>query len=212
MGQTYSFSSAEQLWINAGGDPNVAPQMAALAFAESSYNPVATHKNDDGTTDYGLWQINSVHNYDANALLSNPAYNAEAAVAVYKAQGFGAWSAYGNANYNAALSQNGYVVGNANGGGSVVTTPAKPPSPLTNTLTGIFGEYGRWITNNNVNVLYKTFALCAALLIFAAIPLTNKWVGYAAFAILFLLIIQEHDPNPNPVSAFNSAVQTAGGI
>lgn len=33
----------------------------AVAGAESGWNPTATHLNDDGSTDYGTWQINSVH-------------------------------------------------------------------------------------------------------------------------------------------------------
>jgi len=33
----------------------------AIAGAESGYDPAATHLNSDGSTDYGLWQINSIH-------------------------------------------------------------------------------------------------------------------------------------------------------
>jgi Lysozyme like domain len=212
MAQTYSFNQLETLWTNAGGNPSVAPQMAAIAIAESSGNPVATNNDSDGTTDYGLWQINSIHGFNSAGLTSNPAYNAEAAVAVYNSQGFGAWSTYGNSNYETALSENGYAaLGNVSGGASTMTTPVAPPTPLTNVLTGTFGEYGAWITNNNVNVLYKAIFLCLGLLVFAAIPLTNKFAGYAAFGILFLLIIQEPDPNPNPVSLFNSGT-VQGGI
>lgn len=215
MGQTYSFSQLETLWENAGGDPSVAPQMAAIAIAESSGNPVAANsyvENGQTYTVTGLWQISSIHGFNQAALASNPAYNAQAAVAVYKSQGFGAWQAYGNSNYETALSANGYAaIGNVSGGASSVTTPAATPSPLTNVLTGAFGEYGAWITNNNVNVLYKTVFLCLALLVFAAVPVTNKFAGYVAFGILFLLIIQERDPNPNPVTLLNSGV-TQGGI
>jgi hypothetical protein len=211
QGSEYSFSQLETLWTNAGGDPSVAPQMAAIAIAESSGNPTASHTDSDGTTDYGLWQINSVHGFNSAGLTSNPAYNAQAAVAVYNSQGFGAWSTYGNSNYETALSQNGFAaLGNVSGGASTMNTPVAPATPLTNVLTGVFGEYGAWITNNNVNVLYKAVFLCLALLVFAAIPLTNKFAGYAAFGILFLLIIQEPDPNPAPVSLFNSGVTQAG--
>lgn len=210
----YSFSQLAQLWENAGGDPSVAPQAAALSIAENPNQVPSSPQNKDGSYDYGLWQINSVHGFNTAALESNPAYNAQAAVAVYKSQGFAAWTTYGGAAYEKALSDNGYAaLGNVSGGSSSMTTPVAPPTPLTNVLTGAFGEYGAWVTNNNVNVLYKALFFCLALLVFAAIPLTNKFAGYAAFAVLFLLIIQEHDPNPNPVSLLNPSIQeTIGGF
>lgn len=37
------------------------PIFVAIALAESSGETTATHKNNNGSTDYGLWQINSVH-------------------------------------------------------------------------------------------------------------------------------------------------------
>ena len=56
----------------------------AVAGAESGYVPTATHVNGDGSTDYGLWQINSVH----AALLAsgdwrNPLDNARMAYQVW---------------------------------------------------------------------------------------------------------------------------------
>lgn len=37
------------------------PIFVAIALAESTGETTKTHKNANGTTDYGLWQINSVH-------------------------------------------------------------------------------------------------------------------------------------------------------
>lgn len=56
----------------------------AVAGAESGYDPTATHLNADGSTDFGLWQINSVH----HDLLTqgdwrDPAANARMALAVW---------------------------------------------------------------------------------------------------------------------------------
>lgn len=34
---------------------------AAISGAESAYNPTATHLKSNGTTDYDLWQIKSIH-------------------------------------------------------------------------------------------------------------------------------------------------------
>lgn len=49
--------------------------------------------NTNGTYDYGLWQINSVHGYDKNRLLGDPQYNANCAYEIWKRQGWGAWYA-----------------------------------------------------------------------------------------------------------------------
>lgn len=83
----------------------------AIAFAESSFDSNATHRNDDGSTDYGLWQINSVHGYAelGSGAWANPTVNAQLAYRVWNAQGWNAWSTHkptdpvGYARYNAAI-------------------------------------------------------------------------------------------------------------
>lgn len=97
-------ASLSQLWIDAGGDPKLANLMAAIAMAESSGRKDATNKNTDGSIDRGLWQINSSHTqFDANRLLSDPEYNAQAAVAIEKSQGLTAWSTYQSGAYKQFL-------------------------------------------------------------------------------------------------------------
>lgn len=76
----------------------------AIALAESSGNPSATHHNSNGSTDYGLWQINSVH----GDLLKtgdwrDPATNARMAHTVYMSQGWHAWSTYNSGAYSSHL-------------------------------------------------------------------------------------------------------------
>jgi hypothetical protein len=94
-----------QLWIDAGGNPHVANTMAAIALAESGGKVDATGKNTNGTTDYGLWQINSSHTqFDPQRLTSDPLYNAQAAVAVFKTQGLTAWTTYVSGAYRNFLS------------------------------------------------------------------------------------------------------------
>jgi surface antigen len=68
----------------------------AIAQAESSFVTTATHQNSNGTTDYGLWQINSSNGYDPVQLLNDPAYNAAAAYAIYRAWNntFNAWTTF----------------------------------------------------------------------------------------------------------------------
>lgn len=64
----------------------------AVAGAESGWNPTATNLNTDGSTDYGMWQINSVH---ADLLASgdwrDPFANAAMAHRVWSDAG-GSWA------------------------------------------------------------------------------------------------------------------------
>lgn len=65
---------------SAGFRGNALTMAIAIALAESGGNTTATNHNTNGSTDYGLWQINSSHSqYNPTLLLSNPAYNAQAA-------------------------------------------------------------------------------------------------------------------------------------
>lgn len=83
----------------------------AVAYAESSFNEQATHRNDDGSTDYGLWQINSVHKFAelSSGAWADPKVNAQLALSVWKSQGWNAWSVHkpsnptGYARYVAAI-------------------------------------------------------------------------------------------------------------
>jgi hypothetical protein len=95
-----------QLWIQAGGAPKLANIMAAIALAESGGQVDAKGgPNTDGSYDYGLWQINSSHrSYDPAQLLSDPLYNARAAVAVYRSQGLSAWTTYNTGAYRSFLT------------------------------------------------------------------------------------------------------------
>src|SRR5690242_4461912 len=68
----------------------------AVAFAESTFNEKAVHRNSDGSTDYGLWQINSVHGFPelSSGAWADPAVNARLAYQVWKSQGWNAWSTH----------------------------------------------------------------------------------------------------------------------
>lgn len=99
----YTFAQLEALWIQAGGDRASAPIMAAIALAESSGNPMATNHNSDGSTDRGLWQINSVHGSLSTYDVTD---NAKAAVKIKSTQGLSAWVTYTSGAYRKFL-QNG---------------------------------------------------------------------------------------------------------
>lgn len=57
----YSFKQLEDLWVKYGGNPIYKSMAAAVATAESGGNTEATNRNSNGTTDRGLFQINSIH-------------------------------------------------------------------------------------------------------------------------------------------------------
>lgn len=61
-----------------------------VAFCESSLNPEATHKNNDGTIDVGLFQINSIHNQKTEDML-NYKKNIEYAYKLFLNQGLQPW-------------------------------------------------------------------------------------------------------------------------
>lgn len=67
----------------------------AICNAESSGNPNASHYNSNGTTDFGLMEINSVHSALVNGNLQslyNPAINIATAYTIYSQDGWQAWS------------------------------------------------------------------------------------------------------------------------
>jgi len=81
------------------------PIAVAVAQAESGGDPSATHLNGNGTTDFGLWQINSVH----VAILAlgdwrDPTTNARMAYAVWQESGWRAWSTYNSGAHRRYLN------------------------------------------------------------------------------------------------------------
>ena len=72
----------------AGFPVALVPMVTAIALAESAGWTGATNYNTNGSTDYGLWQINSIHRQIlAGGTWSNPADNAAMAYQVYKEAG-----------------------------------------------------------------------------------------------------------------------------
>ena len=63
----------------------------SVALAESDGDPEARARNRNGSTDSGLWQVNSVHGFSG---LKDPQTNADAAFHVWQQQGWTAWYAH----------------------------------------------------------------------------------------------------------------------
>lgn len=84
-----------QVGFNAGfRERNLLILAVAIALAESSCNPTAQNTNTNGTGDFGLWQINSIHGYPLSCLY-NAQCNANAAYRIYSDSGnFLPWCTY----------------------------------------------------------------------------------------------------------------------
>ena len=83
-----------------GFDEATVPKMICTAKYESSFHEQATNSNSNGTTDYGVFQINTIH---INSTAGCPATarelldattNARCAFGVFNIQGLEAWVAY----------------------------------------------------------------------------------------------------------------------
>lgn len=92
--------------LAAGFPPAEIATAVAVALAESGGDPAATNHNTNGSYDYGLFQINTVH----GALLTqgdkfNPLDNAKMALTVWSGAGnkWTPWSVYKSGVYRAQL-------------------------------------------------------------------------------------------------------------
>lgn len=86
----------------AGFPEELVPTFMAIARAESGWNPTAINtSNRNGSTDRGLFQINSVHQgnpwYPTNP--NDPLQSAKAALQIYRQQGLNAWTVYKTGAY-----------------------------------------------------------------------------------------------------------------
>jgi len=94
----YTYSQLMALWVQAGGSRLYAPIAAAVAMAESGGNSTAINtSNANGSTDLGLWQINSIH---GQLSTTNPLANAKAAVKISSGgKNWNPWVAYTTGAY-----------------------------------------------------------------------------------------------------------------
>lgn len=105
----------------------------AIALAESGGETTATHKNSNGTTDYGLWQINSVHKQLlATGNWQNPNDNYHMATTLYSDAGqkFTPWASYNSGTYAPFLPEAQRAWGNPD-------ISQADQNTLSNTVTGV---------------------------------------------------------------------------
>ena len=100
--KSYTYRELEELWVLAGGREIEAPLAAQVATAESGGVPTAENHNTNGSTDRGLWQINSVHGALST---TNVLANAKAAVKISKeGSGWQQWVTVKTGAYQKAVT------------------------------------------------------------------------------------------------------------
>lgn len=114
----------------AGFPESVVGKMVCTAKYESSFYERASNHNRNGSNDYGLFQINSIH-FGRNGCpssasgLYDAAANAKCAYQVYKAQGINAW--YGYKKHKSECDRTAAPAGSAD--------PIQSDDPVTTTTT-----------------------------------------------------------------------------
>jgi hypothetical protein len=120
---------------SAGFSGNDVAVAVAVALAESGGQTDVTHSNIDGSTDYGAWQINSVHpQILASGTWSNLSDNAKMAKAVFDGQGWHAWSTYNSGAYLPFLIR-GRSASNTPGNTPAVPVATTPATDTTGNLS-----------------------------------------------------------------------------
>lgn len=125
--------------------------MVAIARAESGFRTDAVNTaNSNGSVDRGLFQINSIHRYDANRLVSDATYNTECAKRIYDGSGIRAWSTYNNGAWKQFENEARQGVAQA---ASVTGSPSLPgndSSQDTATPAVVYGPPGPQFTEAGV--------------------------------------------------------------
>lgn len=98
-GRQLDESEVADLLRDAGFPEKVVPTMVCTAKWESAFFERAYNKNKNGSKDYGLFQINSIHLNDDNCPstvdgLYSAAKNTQCAFNVYSNEGLTAWVGY----------------------------------------------------------------------------------------------------------------------
>lgn len=196
-----SYAQLKGLWIKAGGNPDDADVMAAIALAESGGRPDAHNPNPPDDS-YGLWQINMLggmgperrakFGLSSNRDLFDPATNARAAVAIAAGgKNKVPWSTYTNGAYKGFLT--GGVTPDLNAGGAV-------DSPITQTsfdddVAGIFKPVWQMFGNAGNKIYFSALIL----------------IGLVLMLIGVYMLVRE-TPLPGAFGAFGKAAKKIGGV
>lgn len=176
----YTFAQLTQYAVEAGFPANVAPTMAAIALAESSGNASATHRNSNGSTDFGLWQINSVHgSLLAGKNWADPLTNAKMAFSVYQSQGERAWSTFSSGAYKRYLN-GAPAAGNVTGSGNLAdgSVGANANAQGSDPLSGVVDSI-----TNSIGAPFQSIAKTLSIVDKLSLPETWVRIGAGVFGL-----------------------------
>lgn len=141
--------------------------MTAIAGPESGGRTDATHKNNNGSTDLGVWQINDDANADVLSMgdWRDPAINARMARVIYKRQGYSAWSVFKSGKYRDYL---GDAMKASAGGGASILPPIIPDIPGA---VGDTADAVKFITDPHTWLRVAMFGLGISLIAVALISI-----------------------------------------
>lgn len=141
---TLTAAQVAQLVKAAGFPQSAHVTMVAIAKAESGFNTEAVNPRDPNGGSFGLFQINGAHKLDNRRLLSDAAYNTEAAKRIYDSQGLRAWGVYTSGAYEEHLNEARQGVAQA---ASVTGNASVPGSSAGSTAPAVtYGPNGPQIT------------------------------------------------------------------
>lgn len=153
-------------FAHAGGFSGAALVTAvAIALAESGGNALAvnTH-NANGSRDYGLFQINSVHKPTVRQQ-TNPLDNAAAAAAIYRAAGnsFKPWATFNSGSYKSHLNAANGAVGDLQKRG-----PSYENAQVAQAKTGVIKSDKTGLISRIINT---------GIVVGSALPLVGNFVS-----------------------------------
>lgn len=175
MATSAALSDAQLMSVvkSAGFSGTDAVTAFCIALAESGGRPDATNRNTNGSTDSGLFQINSIH----TALLKtgnvfDPNANAKMAYSLYKGRGnkFTDWVTYNNRKYVMFQSRGNAVAGTAAGAVQNVASDSSGSSAGSDITKGV----GVITAGNTWQRIGLFLAGAALLLILAARAVMNS--------------------------------------
>lgn len=197
--------------IGAGASGAALATAVAVALAESGGQVgIVSKKNSDGTYDRGLWQINDVHTqYDRTRLVTDPAYNAQAAAEVSSGwTNFHPWTTFNTGAYKAHLGD--ATTGAASAGGALPTAGhlgvgigLPNPVDVVTTVGGALGDTINNVTTGWVKDLGNVMIEIFLVLVFTV----------AAFALIGMGIGRLSGRDPVEVfKKISSTTQTASTV
>lgn len=134
---------AKYAGLYAMADPVTAVAVAIAEHGGGTVSETAVNRNTNGSTDTGLWQINSVHQRThptwSTAWLKDPKNNAEAMAVVSKGGAdWTPWSTYKDGKYRAYLERAETARGNVSGSGGLGSIPN--PLEVVDDVAGAVGN------------------------------------------------------------------------